>query len=69
MKRGGTQAFGDEGSRERQAVDLGCVQVLAFLFGGGESSLGTNIRGFMAESAVSLSFEQDWTCLSKGEAE
>lgn len=33
------------------------------------SSLETNIRGFMADSAVSLSFEQDWTCLSKGEVE
>lgn len=34
-----------------------------------KSSLETNIRGFMADSAVSLSFEQDWTCLSKGEVE
>lgn len=35
--------------------------------GRGKSSLETNIRGFMADSAVSLSFEQDWTCLSEGE--
>lgn len=35
--------------------------------GRGKSLLETNISKLMAESAVSLSFEQDWTCLSEGE--
>lgn len=40
------------------------------LEGGREkSSLETNIRGFLADSAISSSFGQDWTCLSKGEVD
>lgn len=49
---------------------MGCVQVLAPLFRGGrggKSLLETNISELMADSAASLSFGQDWTCLSEGE--
>lgn len=32
-----------------------------------KSLLETNIRELMADSAVSVSFGQDWACLSEGE--
>lgn len=56
------------GIRGRQSIWVASRCWPLSLEGGrGKSSLETNIRGFMADSAVSLTFEQDWTCLSEGE--
>lgn len=56
------------GIRGRQSIWVASrCWPLSLAGGRGKSSLETNIRGVMADSAVSVSFEQDWTCLSEGE--